>query len=211
MAPRVSTEYEQRQRERILQAAVTRFSEKGFHRTTIQDVCDAAELSKGALYLYFKSKEDLLAAVVEQSIADSLRQAQEAARGGGSALEKLDRIAAVILERLDSSEVCAQSPQLLLEMWAEASKNPQVNGLYARGYQQWRAFLADLLRDGIAEGVLKPWLDPEALAEILVAVFDGLSLQEGITRTKIEWRIIAETLRRGLGEGMVVTATDKGG
>ncbi len=211
MTPRVSTEYEQRQRERILQAAVERFSERGFHRSTIQDVCDAAELSKGALYLYFKSKEDLLAAVVEQSIADSLRQAQEAAAGGGSALEKLDRIAGVILERLDSSEVCAQSPKLLLEMWAEASKNPQVNALYAQGYRRWRAFLTDLLREGIAQGTLKPWLDPEALAEILVAVFDGLSLQEGITQTKIEWRSIAETLRRGLGEGVIAAATGIGG
>lgn len=211
MAPRVSTEYEQRQRERILQAAVQRFVEKGFHRTTIQDICDAAELSKGALYLYFKSKEDLLAAVVDQSIADSLRLAQEAARGSGTALDKLERIAAVMLERLDSREVCPQSPQLLLEMWAEASKNPQVNALCARGYQNWRAFLADVLRDGIAEGILKPWLDPDALAQILVAVFDGLSLQEGITHTKIAWRDIAETLRRGLGEGVIAPAPVEGG
>ncbi len=203
MSPKVSTEYEQRQRRRIVQAAIQRFSEKGFHRATIQDICEAADLSKGAVYLYFKSKEELLAAIVDESVTESLTQAGQAASRGKNALEKLEYIAEASLARMIQNDVCAQSPQLMLEIWAEASKNPQVNALCARGFQRWRAFLADLLREGVAEGTLKPWLDPDALAAILVAVFDGLTLQESITRAKVEWRAVAATLSRGLGEGVV--------
>jgi len=201
--PKVSSEHEQRQRETILQAAVACFCQKGYHRATIQDICDEARLSKGGLYTYFKSKEEVLAAVVEQSASTVFQQAMEVARAGGTVLEKLDRIAAVTIERFTSHVPDRHSPQLTLEIWAEASKNPEVKALCSRSYAQWRKFLADLLREGMATGEFEVWVDPEALAAVLIAVFDGLSLQEGITRVLVDWQRITQTLRRGLAEGIV--------
>ncbi len=203
MSPKISTEREHQQRETILQAATTCFCEKGYHRTTIQDICDEAGLSKGGLYTYFRSKEEVLAAAVEESVQTALQQAMEVARGGNRVLEKLDRIAEAALDRLTSDTPNSHSPQLSLEIWAEASKNPQVKALCGRSYEQWRKFLADLLREGIANHEFKAWVDPEALAAILVAVFDGLGLQEGVTRVKVDWPRITQMLRRGLAEGIL--------
>lgn len=203
MCPKVTVEHEQHQREKILQAATACFCRRGFHRTTIQDICEEAGLSKGGLYTYFQSKEEILAVVVEHSFMEGLQQAEAAAQNGESAPDKLDRVAAAVIERqLSSQPHAAQSPQLLLEIWAEASKNPQMNALCAGAYERWRGFLSDLLRQGMASGQIKADVDADALAAILVAIFDGLSLQEGITRARVDWWRVTSTLRQGLGAGI---------
>ncbi len=78
-----------------------------------------------------------------------------------------------------------------------------MKALCSRSSEQWQRFLGDLLREGIAAGEFKAWVDTEAFASILVAVFDGLSLQEGITRVMMDWPRITLTLRRGLAKGIV--------
>jgi AcrR family transcriptional regulator len=205
--PRVTTEYEHAQREKILRAANARFSSRGYHRTTIQDICDEAEISKGGLYTYFRSKEQVLAAVVDNSVRTMLAEAKAAAASGTTALNRLDRVAEVTIARVMAGESHAASPQLLLEIWAEASKNPDIQSVCARAYAEWRAFLGSLLRDGIAAGEIKPWVDPDSLAAILQGVFDGLSLQEGITQAKVRWSQVTRTLRQGLVEGIIAGET----
>ena len=60
--PRVSPQHEQEVRERIVNAATRVFSERGFHRATMQDIVRASGLSVGAVYTYFKSKDELILA-----------------------------------------------------------------------------------------------------------------------------------------------------
>lgn len=203
MCPKVTTEHEQGQRARILSAAAACFSRVGVRRTTIQDICDEAGLSKGGLYTYFKAKDEILAAVVEESLEVSMRLAMAAADAASTPLEKLDRIAVALTEGLVSGEfVPGHSSQLFLEVWAEASKDDRLSVLCARGYAQWRAFLAGLLRQAQDEGQLRRDVNPDALAAILVSAFDGLGLQEAITKARIDWRLIVQTLRVAIGEGM---------
>ena len=54
----------------ILDAAERCFARAGFHRTTMQDICREAEVSPGALYIYFNSKEDLIAGICERERAE---------------------------------------------------------------------------------------------------------------------------------------------
>lgn len=204
MSPKVTLEHEYEQRQRIMCAAARCFCRTGYHRATIQDVCDEASLSKGGLYTYFKSKEELLTSVLQESFTTTLRRAQAAAGSGRNALEKLDRVADAVVEGFRSEEMTGlQSPKLFLEIWAEASKNRALNTLYVDGYSRWRVFLTGLLREGIAEGIFKRDVDPDALVTILLAAFDGLTLHEGVTQMKVDWRHVVQTLRRGLTEGIV--------
>ena len=213
MCPKVTTEHEQEQRARILGASATCFSRAGVRRTTIQDICDEAGLSKGGLYTYFKAKDEILAAVVEHSLEASIQRAMAAAEDATSTpLEKLDRIAVALTEGLISGEIApGLSSQLFLEVWAEASKDDRLRVLCARGYAQWRAFLAGLLRQAQGEGQLRADINADALAAILVSVFDGLGLQEAITKARIDWRLIVQTLRVAIGEGMFTQGSRSGG
>ncbi len=198
MSPKITTAHGQGQRDRIIDAATRCFARHGFHEATIQDVCDEAGLSKGGLYTYFKSKDALLATLIREGFAARLRQARDAARGGRDAVEKLNRIAEFLIGQEH------QSAQLLLEIWAEASKNPVLARVYAERSGEWHKFLTGLLQEGIAEGVIKADVDPDALATVLLAVFGGISLQEGVTRQRVDWRQVVQTLLRGLSEGIVV-------
>ena len=212
MCPKVTTEHEHEQRARILSAAATCFSRAGVRCTTIQDICDEAGLSKGGLYTYFKAKDEILVAVMEQSLEVSLQRAMTAADTASTPLEKLDRIAVALTEGLVSGEIApGHSSQLFLEVWAEASKDDRLSVLCARGYAQWRAFLAGLLRQAQDQGQMRADVDADALAAILVSAFDGLSLQEAITKARIDWRLIVQTLRVAIGQGMFTQGSASGG
>ena len=63
MAPKVPEEHLEARREQILGAAIACFAEKGFHKTSMKDICNKAQLSPGAVYNYFESKDDIVEAV----------------------------------------------------------------------------------------------------------------------------------------------------
>lgn len=67
MAPKITEEKASARREQIIMAAVSCFAEKGFHKTTMQDICKAARLSPGAVYHYFESKDDIIKYICEIS------------------------------------------------------------------------------------------------------------------------------------------------
>ncbi len=67
MAPKVSEEHMEERRQQILDAAVRSFSRGGLHQTTIEDIRLEAGLSRGAVYHYFKSKEEVFEALMDES------------------------------------------------------------------------------------------------------------------------------------------------
>ena len=79
----------QQRREEIIHAAERVFFTRGFEKSTMDDVADKAELSKGTLYLYFKSKEDLHMAVARKAILLLNKITDGVKELGGNAFEKL--------------------------------------------------------------------------------------------------------------------------
>jgi len=88
----------QLRREEIVTAAEKVFFSKGFDLATMDDVAEKAELSKGTLYLYFKSKEDLHMAVARKSIRILRAITLKATEGEGNALQKLGRMGRATVE-----------------------------------------------------------------------------------------------------------------
>src|SRR5262247_2657327 len=68
--PKLKPEVQHQRREHILDAAERCFARAGFHRTTMQDICKEARVSPGALYVYFDSKEALIAGICERDRAE---------------------------------------------------------------------------------------------------------------------------------------------
>lgn len=208
MSPRITTAHEQEQRDRILEAATRCFAEHGYHEATIQVICDRAGLSKGGLYTYFRSKDEILAALIDGNLREAQRWATSVSERGASAVQRLERIADTLIEQvLEGDGRAAHSPSLMLEVWAEASKDPKLGELLAEGHAWWRTFIGQIFREGIASGEFRPDIDPDALAGIFVAMFDGLMLQESLTKTKVSWRHIVATLRQALLEGVAPAST----
>src|SRR5688500_17239313 len=76
--PRLTPAHEQEVRERIVRASLRVFAEKGFHRATMQDVVRESGLSVGAIYTYFKSKDELILAgcdlITDQEMGELYRR-----------------------------------------------------------------------------------------------------------------------------------------
>ena len=97
IAERKEREKQQR-KEEIIQAAEKVFFSKGFEQSTMDDIAGKAELSKGTLYLYFKSKDDLHMAVARNAIILLRKFTTREAEGEGNALEKLRRMGWACIE-----------------------------------------------------------------------------------------------------------------
>ena len=91
MSERRARQLEDR-RERILDSALHLFHEEGFETITMQDIADAAEISKGSLYLQFTNKEDLIVSLLERTFDRLEEIVQTESAAPGSARERLDRI-----------------------------------------------------------------------------------------------------------------------
>src|SRR5690348_6802608 len=116
--PKLKPETQRARREHILDAAELCFARSGFHRTTMQDICREAHVSPGALYVYFSSKEELIAGIVERDRAKLSDQLKDLAAA-------TDLMAA--LERL-GEHYTVEEPRhkrvLSIEIGSESTRNP---------------------------------------------------------------------------------------
>jgi len=102
-------------RESILRAAEKLFAEKGYRKTRIEDIADLAEVSVGAVYGYFKNKEELLANVLDDIGLYIRRLAGSAFRNADSTLEGIEKSGMAFFE-----EVCIDHPEKVLLLYDEA-------------------------------------------------------------------------------------------
>lgn len=174
--PRVTAAHEQEVRDRIVAAAVRVFSEKGFHSSTIADVCRESGLSVGAIYTYFPSKEALF---LQSCDLISARGLDELAQRLASATTTAERLAVAIglyVETIDEYEG-APGQVSLIQAWAEAEREPGVREMLAARRERLVGAGQILLHQGIAIGELPPSTDVDAVTRGLLALLDGLLLQ----------------------------------
>lgn len=174
--PKVSEEHLDARRRQILDAAVACFARDGFHRATMQDICREAKLSPGAIYRYFTSKNELI-----EAIAD-VRHAREAefAAGAldiGEGAEALHALGRAFLRSLDDPDE-RRRRKLGVQVWAEALLNPEIHKLVMRGIELPLTVIPQLVRQAQEKGQIDRGLDPDALARVMLAMFQGFILQQ---------------------------------
>src|SRR4030095_7236966 len=151
--PRVSRAYLERRRAQILDAAARCFAREGFHRTSMQDVVRESGLSPGALYRYFASKEDLIAAIAarrhtfEQAL---LREAAATADVG----DGLRGVMRGFLGRLAQPEE-RRWRRVTVQLWGEALRNPRVMKVVREGLDEPLRALDTLIRRAQRDGRLR--------------------------------------------------------
>ena len=149
----------------ILIAALTLFAERGFAATRLEDVARRAGISKGTIYLYFPTKEDLFRAVVRQDVLPNLAamEAKVAAHQGPVAT-LLRELATTMLERLNGE--LAAIPKLVL---TEAGNFPALAQFYAEEVAaRGMRLIGSVLARGVADGEFRP-LDVPATVPLVIA------------------------------------------
>ena len=174
--PRVAESYLQSRRRQIMDAAIRCFAREGFHRTTMQDIVRETGLSAGAIYRYFKSKEDIVAAIAaEHHAAEAAAFAEVSTFDDvGAALR---RLASASLGRLADPQE-QEWRRVTVQVWGEALRNERVMGIVRGGIDEPVAILSALIRRGQRDGTLPEDLDPDGAARVCASIFQGLVLQQ---------------------------------
>jgi len=173
--PRVSANYLEARRSDLLAAAARCFARQGFHRTTMLDVAHEAAASPGAIYRYFRSKEEIIAAIAGERHRGEGALLREAAAGEpGAALQTLLH---AFLGRLMEPEEQAWR-RVTVQLWAEALRDDTVRDVVLAGLSEPLQVLTDVVARAQREGRLAPTADPRAVARVAAAIFQGLVLQQ---------------------------------
>src|SRR6185503_15981794 len=166
--PKLKPEVQQARSERILDAAETCFARTGFHRTTMHDICKEAGVSPGALYVYFDSKEALIAGICERDRAEFA--------------ERFDALAAApdFLEALRALgeqyflEEPAHSHRMCIEVGLESTRNPRIGEIFERFDRYISESFEKLFAKLLAEGRIAPALDIPTTVKAFMVVSDGM-------------------------------------
>jgi AcrR family transcriptional regulator len=159
--PKVSEQHLAARRRQILDAALICFSRDGFHQTPMQAIFEESGLSPGAVYRYFKGKEEIVAALAAETLAGFAAAVRSGPPGGP------DEVLGRLLDAIESVPLRDHRLRLALQIWGEAIVNPRV-GAFVRA-------AIDGLRERMAGELLVP--DPDGTARVLVALVQGMVIQ----------------------------------
>jgi TetR/AcrR family transcriptional regulator, transcriptional repressor of aconitase len=173
--PRITRARADARRRQIIEAALTCFARRGFHKTTMQDVVEQSGLSPGSIYCHFASKQDIIVAVVEERHRRERASLQRAFEKQSFA-EAVDQLAADFIAALRAPEERAWR-RLTVQLWAESLHDRRLAVAVRDGVESSKAILARLVQRAKARGELPRTLDAHATARLLIAFFQGLVLQ----------------------------------
>jgi AcrR family transcriptional regulator len=154
---------------RVLDAAMALIARSGSRAVTLAEVGEAAGYSRGIVYHHFGSRERLLEAVVDEAQRFDVPAYQ------GDGLDYLVRIIEAYLRNVVRRTPSARA---FLQLWGEAiAADPVLAPLFARRDADFRQLLADVVRQGVADGSIRPDANPAAAAVLIVALVRGTGLQ----------------------------------
>ena len=166
--PKLKPDTQRARRVHILDAAERCFAVSGFHRTTMQDICREAGISAGALYVYFSSKEDLIAGLCERDRAKLSTQL-------ASLAEAPDLMAALAaLGAHYAIEEPLHKRKLFVEIGAESTRNEAVGETFRSVDRFVLEAFESLFARAQAEGRIAPTVEPAILAQLVALMGDGM-------------------------------------
>jgi AcrR family transcriptional regulator len=187
---------------RILTEAMRLFLEKGYHGTSVDDITQAAGLTKGALYWHFKSKDALLRKIIERyekSFLDGVIHTVGEVKGG--ALDKFEKYI-----RFNSAfayynrELCVSFETLAGEL---VGAHHRIEPEFRRIYKKYETFLSKLIMQGKKEKVFKRQLDTDLSALAIMAFHHGVLVQWSMNRSEIDEEAFVKTFKKIMLNGLM--------
>jgi len=170
MSPR--PEMSDERRNQITDAAAFVFAQKGFHGARMEDIAQQAELSKGAIYWYFKSKDEIISAILEKMLIREMADMDEALMSGLSAKENLQFFTKNVVE-----DIIRLKPliPILFEFWALQTRRKSIQQTIHEFYRAYMKIITPIIQQGIDKGEFRT-TDAENVAIAIGAIVEGTIL-----------------------------------
>lgn len=174
----------QMRRELILESAKTLFEEKGFDQTTVDEIAAVAELGKGTIYSYFKSKEEIFIAVLESGLEVLEKRMALAVEQETSAIAILYRLYDTFISYHQEKKGFIETLFVQVDQQLFLRLGGLVSGLKSKA-EVWRDLIRSVLQKGIEQGEFKQF-DAEKMSQIIIGMIIGIIVQHEMGQTDID-------------------------
>ncbi len=162
----------------IIHCAMRVFAQKGFAKTKMADVAEAAKIGKGTIYEYFRSKDEIFNFVFEHFMDSMETTIAKAIFKLTDPVEKIEKIFSAWAEIVASHQL--EFIEIMLDFWAEAIRKKDSAELEIirldKVYDDFRKMIQSILDEGVRMGKFKK-IDTFYTASLLIGALDGIMLQ----------------------------------
>jgi len=170
MAKKTSRNGSSGKRELILRAATRVFARNGYFNSKVADIARAADVADGTVYLYFKSKEEILHSIFDQNMAEAIASGRKLIKALSDPREKLHRIARLHLERLGADRDLAVVFQVELR-----GSTKFMEEFSAAGFAEYLDLLCKIFEEGQRSRVFRKDLNAKVVSKILFGALDEMA------------------------------------
>lgn len=185
-------------RERILDAAVLEIARRGYYGTTVATIAGRAGVADGTIYLYFKSKEEILVSIFERAMGRFIAQAQEIVDDAAAgAEEKLRRVITLHLSVLGADR------DLAVIFQVEFRHTLHVLERLSRSHlQAYLGLIARIVDEGRRAGVFRDDADPPFAAKVVFGILDEMATDWVLSKKNTRMAARAEPVSRFILRGL---------
>src|SRR6266446_2512768 len=176
-------------RSAILRAAIRVFANNGYFNSKVADIASEAGVADGTVYLYFKSKEEILHSIFDRSMEEAIADGRKRLAGVNDTREKLRLIAELHLERLGADRDLAVVFQVELR-----GSTKFMEEFSAAGFAEYLGLIRATIEEGQREGVFRPELNAKVTAKILFGALDEMATNWIISKRSYKLEPMADVV-----------------
>tara|TARA_Y100000590_G_C15705571_1_gene1008449 strand:+ start:501 stop:1106 length:606 start_codon:yes stop_codon:yes gene_type:complete len=191
-------ELKDRRKEQIMSAALSVVVAKGYDQSRMDDIVEKSQLSKGAIYWYYKSKKEVYLSLVDywfiqysSGVVDTLQQQN-------SASDKLKALFEFFIEQFDKNPAAFK---LLVEFWRLAGLNPDFNTKLQQVYSDFLEYIIEIIKVGIANGEFKN-VEPRITALSILINIEGINWFTLFDKSGVEAHEYIDTISEFILNGL---------
>ena len=166
-------------RDALLRAAIDTFAARGYFNSQVADVARAAGLAAGTVYLYFRSKDDLLISIFERTMTEAIAEGRRAIEALPSAESRLRSIAALHLDRLGRDRALAVVFQIELRQSTKFMERFSATKL-----REYLGIIRDIIAAGQVSGEFRKDVNPTFAAKLFFGMLDEMATNWILSRRK---------------------------
>ncbi|MGB9843423.1 MAG: TetR/AcrR family transcriptional regulator [Caldisericia bacterium] len=164
-------------KKKIMEVGENLFSETGYDATSVQDICSKAEISKGAFFHHFPTKEFLFLEILNDylfKLDNKMNEIEKKSKNSLIAMEKM-------VDILDEIFVTSKGKfTIFLEFLRKSSKDSEIMKRLSNQFQKYQKYVFSLIEKGKKEGNIKEEVDSEFISQLIISLAIGMILKKSL-------------------------------
>lgn len=164
-------------KKKIIEGAEILFTENGYDSTTVQDICNKAEISKGAFFYHFPTKEFLFLEILDKYLSELDKRMNEIEKKSKNTLRAMEEMVIILEEIFITSE---GKFTIFLEFLRKASKETEIMKKISYQFQKYKKYVYEMIEKGKREGNIKKEVDSEFISQLIISLAIGMILKSSL-------------------------------